>query len=193
MPAEWHPHQACLLIYPHNTGVFRTDVLCSNVNCGPARLEMRNIARAICNVGKEDVVIFCNTQKDAESLSSELQIERSDSDSQNNKITVRVCSSDDSWCRDTGPTFVFMSKDDGKKKIAGLDWKFNAYGGPEDGCYWPCLKDQALAKNIISILNEEGHEIGHENVDMILEGVSYPPFDVPKFIYIFDHSEFNLN
>ena len=177
MPAEWHLHQSCLLIYPHNTGVFRTDPSISNVSCGPARLEMRNLARAICNIGKEDVILICNTQKDADELLLELDNESTDSDSQDDKIIVRVCSSDDSWCRDTGPTFVFGTQD-GKTKIVGLDWKFNAYGGPEDGCYWPCLKDQALAKNIISVLNKEGHDIDHKPVDMILEGVSPPAFEV---------------
>ena len=172
MPPEWHPHRACLLIYPHNTGVFRTDESISKEKCGPARLEVRNVARAICNIGKEDVIILCNTENDAKRLLSDLNDERSDNDSQKHKIMVRVCASDDSWCRDTGPTFVFASKNNGATEIVGLDWRFNAYGGPEEGCYWPCLKDQALARNSISLLNDDGLDVGHHFVAMILEGVS---------------------
>ena len=44
-----------------------------------------------------------------------------------------------------------------KKKLfellVGIDWGFNAYGGPEEGCYWPCTKDEQIASNICNILN----------------------------------------
>ncbi|KAL3924815.1 MAG: hypothetical protein SGARI_005963 [Bacillariaceae sp.] len=74
-----------------------------------------------------------------------------------NKIHVHVCASDDTWSRDTGPTFVWQyprtsSRDDKcdapERKLIGLDWNFNAYGGPEEGCYWPCTNDQQIARKI---------------------------------------------
>lgn len=74
MPAEWEHHVGCLILYPHNTAVFR-NVTTTDDNgidkehkCGPARREVRNIARAICNYGKEDVFLFCNSEEEAEKL-----------------------------------------------------------------------------------------------------------------------------
>ena len=41
-------------------------------------------------------------------------------------------SSNDAWMRDIGPTFVEEVK---SKRIVGIDWGFNAWGGEEEGCY----------------------------------------------------------
>ena len=205
MPAEWEHHRACLILYPHNTGVFRSSTITkcdesSNgihseimIKCGPARMEVRNVARTICNYGQEDVFIFCNTIEEAEELRAKLKEEENanENESNQNQIFVKVCKSDDSWCRDTGPTFVkttALATD----SIIGLDWKFNAYGGPESGCYWPCTNDQKVAQTMIKVLsnhynnsnngnncNEDNKrtstdsEILHQQVDIILEGGSF--------------------
>jgi len=259
MPAEWERHNACLILYPHNTGVFRNGIDSESTStspgtsssstititskCGPARAEVRNVARAICEHGKEDVFLFCNTQEEADELSSVLLLKgagdgdgnqsgndygngndnvqsaspgsSSNTTVEKNKhqIFVKVCKSDDSWCRDTGPTFVVAAlqqeetnnqtsptSTSTRNNIIGLDWNFNAYGGPEDGCYWPCTNDQKVAQNIIHILsnhyynginsssdsesdnnnnnnnnnnNITKNNISHEKVDMILEGGSF--------------------
>lgn len=44
---------------------------------------------------------------------------------------------DDSWMRDVGQTFVR----DANKRIRGVDWSFNAWGGLEGGLYYPWDKD----------------------------------------------------
>lgn len=215
MPPEWEKHRACLILYPHNSGVFRSDTDVDNsgtntsgnkrckkeIICGPARTEVRNVARAICNCGEEDVFIFCNTEEDAEDLrikfkEEEEQDEKEVSsngkghDGKKNHIHVKVCASDDSWCRDTGPTFVKKmnvtptDRNDttSQNNLTGLDWNFNAYGGPEEGCYWPCRDDQEVAKKIIDILsnhynnideNDSKLRIEREAVEMVLEGGSF--------------------
>lgn len=173
MPAEWHPHEACLITYPHNAGVFRSD----KSKCDLARAEVRNVARAICYQGKENVYLFCNTQEEVEELQSLLDKESADQvlgskDSAN--IFVLLCPSDDSWCRDTGPTFAFSEE---SNQVVGLDWDFNAYGGPEEGCYWPCDLDQKVAKTMIDALCSRYAptvDIIHEKVDdLVLEGGSF--------------------
>ena len=35
---------------------------------------------------------------------------------------------DDSWIRDSGPTFVVKDEAD-EREVRGIDWGFNAYGG----------------------------------------------------------------
>jgi agmatine deiminase len=211
MPAEWEHHRACIILYPHNTGVFRSnsssdcDDKCAK--CGPARLEVRNVARAIRDFGKEDVFLFCNTAEEAKDLSMILKEEEQEksaneqrvvegkekegtSEIHSNQIFVKICKSDDSWCRDTGPTFVRKAKtdhSDTSNNIIGLDWNFNAYGGPDEGCYWPCSNDQKVAENIIHVLSEHynnetstsitekngNNTFTSEKVDLILEGGSF--------------------
>ena len=54
------------------------------------------------------------------------------------RIMVEVCPSDDLWCWDTGPTFVYGKEEEdgrqGQRRLVGIDWGFNAYGVPEEGC-----------------------------------------------------------
>jgi len=52
---------------------------------------------------------------------------------------------DDSWMRDTGPSFLI----DGKGGIAGCDWRFNGWGGK----YTSIDDDAALASRILAQLN----------------------------------------
>uniref|UniRef100_A0A7S3PYK2 Agmatine deiminase n=1 Tax=Chaetoceros debilis TaxID=122233 RepID=A0A7S3PYK2_9STRA len=210
MPAEWHLHDACLILYPHNPGVFRSEGISGSGVCGDgdgnggdinkcnvARAEVRNVARAIQIAGGEDVFLFCNSQEEARTLEELLQKEAGGEDEDKDKaeitnpstartcrIIVKVCNSDDSWCRDTGPTFVFAKNiniDDAEKitsapSLVGIDWNFNAYGGPEEGCYWPCELDRKVAGSMISILNEyypheNEHEHAHEHEDPVMAPV----------------------
>ena len=171
MPAEWDPHEACLILYPHNPGVFRSEAS----KCDLARAEVRAVARAICYHGKENVVLFCNTKDESDELKSMLEKEDEKSDEADHecKISVEVCESDDSWCRDTGPTFV-RAKD--SNQIVGLDWNFNAYGGPDEGCYWPCDLDRKVAGNMILTLSRvfaSSKDLIHEEIDLVLEGGSF--------------------
>jgi Peptidylarginine deiminase and related enzymes len=171
MPPEWHPHEGCLIVYPHNTGVFRS----LESNCDLARAEVRNIARAICQKGKEHVFLLCNTQEEASELESILQKEDEGTSRGEFRIMVDVCPSDDSWCRDTGPTFVHLK---GSSELVGLDWDFNAYGGPDEGCYWPCELDRKVAENIVNILSRRYVTsstliIRHPVKQIVLEGGSF--------------------
>lgn len=171
MPPEWHPHEACFIVYPHNTGVFRS----LNSKCDLAREEVRNIARAICQKGNEHVFLLCNTQEEASELESDLQKEDDSNYNGEFKVIVDVCPSDDSWCRDTGPTFVHLK---GSTELLGLDWDFNAYGGPDEGCYWPCDLDRKVAENMVNILRRRYAAsstpiIHHPIKQIVLEGGSF--------------------
>jgi agmatine deiminase len=52
---------------------------------------------------------------------------------------------DDAWIRDSGPTFV--RRDDGA--LAGISWRFNAWGGK----HAPCDDDNALAERLLKRLD----------------------------------------
>ncbi|KAK1372732.1 Agmatine deiminase [Heracleum sosnowskyi] len=70
-------------------------------------------------------------------------------------VRVIEMSMNDSWFRDSGPTFVVnkskSSPGNTIYKVAGIDWNFNSWGGAEDGCYTDWGLDLLVAKKIISV------------------------------------------
>ena len=55
-----------------------------------------------------------------------------------------VVPSDDSWARDTAPTFVV----DGRGGLAGVEWRFNAYGG----IYEEYGRTKNMARRVLDLL-----------------------------------------
>jgi agmatine deiminase len=84
-------------------------------------------------------------------------------------IRVVEMSMNDSWFRDSGPTFVLRKGESspGNQSIAGIDWNFNSWGGPDDGCYSDWSLDLLVARKILAI--EKIPRFPHS---MILEGGS---------------------
>jgi agmatine deiminase len=179
MPAEWLPHAACLILYPHNPATFRL---------ATAQAEVRTIARAIAKEGVERVVLFCNSLQQAAQLQEDLKRESHDFDNEKNSagIIVKICPSNDTWARDTGPTFVVSrpalprgdSPTSNESHIGALDWDFNAYGGPEEGCYWPCDLDRQVAVGMCRELStgvwhkRSKFNVNIKSIPLILEGGS---------------------
>ena len=175
MPAEWEPHSACLILFPHNPDTFRVD---------KAVEEIIALATAIATVGNEAIYLLCNNDgnhngnnnnNNPEEALRVVELVRlrlqqqgllldhpTDVDATTtttiSPICIAACPSNDTWARDTAPTFVFRRRrNTGEKneqeppqELIGLDWNFNAYGGPEEGAYWPCTKDQKIAGAICS-------------------------------------------
>lgn len=159
MPAEWEqPHTACLILYPHNTGTFRHE-------CRPAQEQVLEVAQAISTAGNEDVILFCKDSQTATKVRNNF--------GNNKRIVVAVCPSDDTWARDTGPTFIVNNNNN--NTLIGLDWDFNAYGGEDEGCYWPCQVDKQVASNMCSFLSQQHQyqrSITTRKVPLVLEGGS---------------------
>ncbi len=76
-------------------------------------------------------------------------------------IRVVEMSTDDSWMRDTGPTWVV----DGKGARRGVQWEFNAWGGLVDGLYFPWDRDAQVAGKICEIHRDASYRPG-----IVLEG-----------------------
>jgi agmatine deiminase len=152
MPAEWAPHDACLMQYPHNANTFRLP---------KAREEFLQIAQAIANDGEEPVVIFCPNHDDATEVHQKLQ-------DKNPRITTSVCPSDDTWCRDMGPTFVIRREEGIIPKRIGIDWDFNAWGE----IYENYQQDQLVAQRACDVLNEMNIPTAVHKIPIVLEGGS---------------------
>jgi agmatine deiminase len=78
-------------------------------------------------------------------------------------ISVLEIPTDDSWARDTAPTFITNGSE-----VRGVSWQFNAWGGEFDGLYAHWDKDNALAEKLCNRLDIPYYDFG----DFVLEGGS---------------------
>lgn len=79
-------------------------------------------------------------------------------------IRVVELSSNDSWVRDCGPTF--LRNDVGE--LRAVDWQFNAWGGLVDGLYFSWDLDQQAAQKICEIVDVDTYPVA----DFAMEGGS---------------------
>ena len=80
------------------------------------------------------------------------------------EVRLVEMTTDDSWARDVCPTFVRNAAGD----LRGIDWGFNAWGGLEDGLYFPWDKDNHVARKVCDLYRADSYDCR----DFILEGGS---------------------
>ncbi len=139
MPAEWAPHDRCWMAWPCRLELWgeRLDA---------ARTAYAELATAIAEF--EPVTMIANPENVAE---VSLRCGAS--------VACLPLAHDDSWTRDTGPSFLI----DGRGGMAGVDWRFNAWGGEYDSYE----KDAAMAAAMLEHL-----ELTRYAAPMVLEGGS---------------------
>lgn len=106
--------------------------------------------------GEENVIVFFRPS--VESLSEismfwsavDAECARRGIERPGTNIYTAECDSDDTWARDTGPSFLI---DPSTNSLTPVDWDFNAYGGPDEGCYWPCEKDKMICQVMCEVLS----------------------------------------
>lgn len=143
MPAEFSKHYGCIMIWPHRRDSWQYGAYA-------AQKAFTEVIRAIAQSEK---VIVCARFEDYNNARAMLP----------DHVRVIEMSSDDSWARDVAPTFV----SDGTH-IRGIDWGFNAWGGLEDGLYFPWNKDNQMARKLCDMLDVDSYNMR----DFILEGGS---------------------
>lgn len=149
MPAEFEPHDGCVMIWPTRSGSWIYDG-------SDAKRTFSEIAD--CIAGSEHVFMLTDIDhlKEAESWLSQKE--------NYTNMTLLTIESDDAWARDTGPTFVL--EDTGTR--CGISWKFNAWGGSYNGLYKHYEKDDRLAENFCTAIGEKVVRVS----DFVLEGGS---------------------
>ena len=143
MPAEWAHHTGCWLVWPERPDNWR-------LGGKPAQAAFTAVATAIAQTEAVTVAVSARQYDNARSQLPE-------------HVRVVEMSNDDSWMRDSGPTFVV--NDDGD--VRGVDWVFNAWGGLVDGLYFPWAADDAVARKVLEI---EG--VDRYRAPLVLEGGS---------------------
>lgn len=127
MPGEFAPHDGCYMVWPERPDNWRD-------GAAPAQEAFAAVAEAIT---VSDPVTM---------LASAGQYERARA-ALSPEVRVVETSSDDAWCRDTGPTFVV----NGVGERRAIDWVFNAWGGLDGGLYAPWDTDDLVARKIAEL------------------------------------------
>ena len=127
MPGEFEPHGGCWMLWPERADNWREAAW-------PARQAFVRVAVAILQFEPVSVGVSGKHFEDARALLPE-------------QVRVIEMSHDDCWMRDVGPTFVVNSRG----VLRGVDWQFNAWGGLEDGLYFPWDQDDLVARKVLEI------------------------------------------
>ncbi len=137
MPPEWLPHDRCWMAWPCRTALW-------GEHLKAARETYAAVAKAIAEfepvtmVARADLVaeasLYCGAG-----------------------VTVLSLNHDDSWMRDTGPTFVLSPEG----SLGGIDWRYDGYGGRTSDF----RQDARLAEAICAHL-----EISRFQAPIVLEG-----------------------
>src|SRR5215472_5604701 len=128
MPAEWEPHLATYLVWPHNLdtwpGKFElVPPIFALIAAALARFEpVRILVRDAGQITDTREMIAAVSTPDG-------GLVRMD------RIELLPIATNDSWIRDYGPIFLnrAASGEDGLMQIA-VDWRFNSWGGKYGAC-----------------------------------------------------------
>ncbi len=152
MPPEWAAHKATWLSWPHRfetwPGKFEPipDVFI-NIAAWLSSSEEVHINVVDAGMEQEVLTLFRNL------VHQQLQRER---------IFLHRIPTNDAWCRDHGPNYVFRQKNGMTEKVI-MNWEYNAWGGK----YFSFHHDNALPEMIAAL-----EQLPLVSPGMILEGGS---------------------
>ena len=140
MPAEWEPHSRCWMMWPCREALYGDHL-------EAARDAYAEVAKAIARF--EPVTMVASSD---ELVEASLKCGPG--------VSTLSLEHDDSWMRDAGPTFVR----DGTGRIAGVDWRWNAWGNK----YEDYAADALVAANVLAHLDMKRFE-----APLVMEGGAF--------------------
>lgn len=141
MPAEWHPHAGCWMAWPCHKESW------ARIGLDKARRAYAQVANAIANYEPVTMLVQPEDMTDAKHLCVP-------------SIRLFPLSINDSWTRDTGPTFLLNARGE----MAGVDWIHNAWGEN----YADYALDNKIAAAIIKETNAK-----YFHAPLVMEGGSF--------------------
>lgn len=132
MPAEWEPHEACLMEWPTVT---RRDFWADRFD--EAKRDYAAVANSIAAF--EPVVMVCDPEQAAEARAHCAD-----------RVEILPLPIDDSWMRDNGPIFVR----DADGRTALVHFRFNSWGGK----FLPYDRDAEVPRHVASHLGMRRYE-----------------------------------
>lgn len=138
MPAEWEPHQATWLSWPHDAAMWygrhaRVLDAYTQMVAALARSETVRI-----NVGDAAMAAQVRARLEAAGVQGD--------------VRLHLIPTNDTWCRDHGATFVTVASAQpgaayGAVHLGAIDWSYNAWGGK-----YPCDLDVEVARHMTTAL-----------------------------------------
>ncbi|MCL4776670.1 MAG: agmatine deiminase family protein [Gammaproteobacteria bacterium] len=147
MPAEWLPHQATWLSWPHNRDTWP----------GVLAAAERALAAAVAALSGGELVHINVLDERHERHVAGLLAGKADPQ----RLRLHRQPTNDAWCRDHGA--IFVTRQGGEAPLLALDFGYNAWGGK----YPPFDLDDAMPRHMAARLG-----VPCRTVDMILEGGS---------------------
>ncbi len=149
MPAEWEPHQATWLSWPHNQETWP-----------PERLPRvwHAYAQMVAALARSETV-YINVNDAAMEAQARAALQQV---AAQGDIRFHHIPTNDAWCRDHGALFV-VRREHGTALLAATDWEYNAWGGK----YPPFDLDTQVPAHMAALLGVPRFEGG-----MVLEGGS---------------------
>ncbi|MGM0852392.1 MAG: agmatine deiminase [Bacillota bacterium] len=142
MPGEFEEHKGTWMLWPTRTDTWRS-------GAKPAQRVYIEVAKVISQFEQVTMCVKAEQYENARALLPD-------------NIRIVEVSSNDAWMRDIGPTFV---KND-KGEVRGVDWGFNAWGGLEEGLYFPWDLDLLVKRKVMDIEQVSRYDA----TDFIIEG-----------------------
>ena len=127
MPAEYEPHAGCWMLWPERPDNWRRAA-------APAQRVFAEVAAAIARFEPVTIGVSGRYFVSARRTLPEA-------------VRVVEMSHDDSWMRDVGPSFVVHRRG----AVRGVHWRFNAWGGLQQGLYAPWDQDELVALKVLEI------------------------------------------
>lgn len=143
MPGEFEPHAGTWMLWPERPDNWR-------LGAKPAQQAFTAVASAIAE--SEPVTVGASGRQ-FRNARARLPAQ----------VRVVEMSSNDSWMRDCGPTFVV----DDRGELRAVDWIFNAWGGLQGGLYFPWDEDDLVAAKVCDIERADRYR-----ASIVLEGGS---------------------
>lgn len=137
MPGEFEKHKGTWMLWPVRTDTWRS-------GAKPAQKAYVEVAKAIAQFEPVTMCVNADQFENARNLLPD-------------HIRVVEISSNDAWMRDIGPSFVVNDKGD----VRGVDWGFNAWGGIDEGLYFPWHLDCAVKKKVLEIEMLDRYDATH--------------------------------
>lgn len=144
MPAEFEPHRGCWMLWPERGDTWR-------LGAKPAQANFVKVAEAISGFEPVTVGVSHRQWENARAVLPD-------------NVRVVEISSNDAWMRDVGPTFVI----DDRGARRGIDWQFNAWGGLDDGLYFPWSQDSLVARKVLEVEGADRYR-----APLVMEGGSF--------------------
>jgi agmatine deiminase len=154
-PAEWEPHAATWLAWPHNRDDWPGKF-------GPVTWVYVEIVRLLSRV--EDVRVLVRDRKEREKAHDCLERGGANLD----RVHFHKARTDRVWTRDSGPMFVVRDVE-GRRQIAAVDFHYNAWAKYDNHHH-----DNRVGRKVSKILNMRrwsvATEVDGEALDVVLEG-----------------------